>query len=143
MRMNRFAWQDLIESSNFKLRQSLNESLATPADQGLYSNRGVGGIISSSAPTTPPQGAGRAAPGPGPHVPGCPPGSDCSPCGKSHSTHCLVDERRGPSNSLCWNVWWYTAPDPNSPGDPGGWGQAMVCAGSGGGGGGGGIGGGV
>ena len=50
MRMNRFAWQDLIESSNFKLRedrrQALNEQkgAATPRPGTINVNRPKSGI---------------------------------------------------------------------------------------------------
>ena len=123
---------------NFKeyLRQSLNEMIGGRSlNQGLHHR----GIESSSAPTTPPQGSNWNMPG---HLNQCPPGSECSPCGKAFTTHCSSKRKAGAG---CWYIWVWTEPDPDidGPAAGGGWGESMICADDAGGGGGAAFGGGV
>jgi hypothetical protein len=151
MRMNRFAWQDLIESSNFQLRQSINEQAyesgrrqglneqGSPG-RGLGKNLGVGSA-DISRPTTMmgdpaacPVGWGGCGTEGGPHP--CAPGSDCAPCANG-AEHCRSDRKAGAG---CYFVWIWSGGDPAAGG---GWNESLICADGPGGGPGGGMGGGM
>jgi hypothetical protein len=70
MRMNRFAWQDLIESSNFKLRQSIREQVGIQPQGVVPHKRSVqSGPPIGQPPLIPPRAGGADIPKPVPPYP--------------------------------------------------------------------------